>query len=321
MESLSRRASVRIQDAFRPKTKRAYIRMFRVFVAFCVFMKVALSDVSIKVIVSFLECLVVNECSASMVANYMSAIKANFIVFDLNFYVCDHPKVKYFIKSIKINRPLSVVHHNIIDISMLKRITSVASTLPAGPVLKAIILTGFFAFLRLSNLCPHSAAAFDSSRHLTGADFFFTKKFVKLVIKWSKTIQTRDAVQIITLPKLSDQDLCPRSALRNLRKLYPMSQHTSMFLYNSPKGWTPFIDSKLRKLLKQINVRLGLQPSHFTFHSLRRSAATFAFNAHVPIQSIQRHGTWTSDCVWRYIQADQSTGEQLALSLADVIDN
>ena len=139
-------------------------------------MKVALSDVSVKVIVSFLECLVANECSASMVANYMSAIKAKFIVFDLNFHVCDHPKVKYFIKSIKINQ---LVHHNIIDISTLKRITCAGSTLPGDPVLKAIILTGFFAFLHLSNLCPHSAAAFDSSRHLTGADFFFTKNFIQ----------------------------------------------------------------------------------------------------------------------------------------------
>ena len=73
-------------------------------------------------------------------------------------------------------------------------------------------------------------------------------------------------------------------------------------------------------MLKQINLHLGLHPSHFTFHSLRRSAAMFAFNAHVPIQSIQRHGTWTSNCVWSYIQADQSTGEQLASALADVIN-
>ena len=234
---------MRIQDAFRPKTKRAYMRMFQVFVAFCVIMEVALLDVSVKVIVSFLECLVANNCSASMVANYVSAIKTKFIVFDLNFHVCDHPKVKYFVKSIKINRPLSAVYHNIIDIPMLKRITCVAATLPGGQVLKAIILTGFFAFLHLSNLCPHSAAAFDSSRHLTGSDFFFTRKFVKIIIKWSKTMQTRDAVQIITLPKLSDQDICPRSALKKLKLLYPMSQHTSMFLYLSPKGWTPFIDS------------------------------------------------------------------------------
>ena len=203
---------------------------------------------------------------------------------------------------------------------MLKCITRVASTLPGGQVLKAIILTGFFAFLQLSNLCPHSAAAFDSSRHLTGSDFFFTKKFVKIVIKWSKTMQTCDAVKIITLPKLGDQDICPHSALKNLKLLYPMSQYTSMFLHSGPKGWTLFIDSKVCKMLKQINLHLGLHPSHFMFHSLRRSAATFAFNAHVPIQSIQRHGTWTSDYVWRYIQADQSTGEQLAIALADVIN-
>ena len=62
---------------------------------------------------------------------------------------------------------------------------------------------------------------------------------------------------------------------------------------------------------------LGLNPSHFTFHSFRRSGATLAFNFHVPIQ---RHGTWTSDCVYRYIQADQSSGEQLACALANAID-
>ena len=107
MESLSRRASLHIQDAFRPKTKRAYMQMFKVFVVFCVIMEVALIDVSVKVIVSFLECLVTNKCSVSMVANYVSAIKAKFIVFDLNFHVCDHPKVKYFVKSIKIIHPLS----------------------------------------------------------------------------------------------------------------------------------------------------------------------------------------------------------------------
>ena len=218
------------------------------------------------------------------------------------------------------NRPLSAVYHNIIDIHMLKRISRLPLTFKQGRIYKAIFLTGFFAFLRLSNLCPYSSATFDSTRHLTGADLIFTKSFVKVILKWSKTIQTRDSVQIITLPRLVDQDLCPRAALKYLKKYYTFNDQSSLFQSYGPVGWSPLIDSKVRKVLKAINIKLGLNPSHFTFHSFRRSGSTFAFNCHIPIRSIERHGIWTSDCVWQYIQADESYGENLASSLAHNIN-
>ena len=78
--SLSAKASQRLHMAFRPKTHRAYESMFRTFVAFCVFTKSSLIHMNIKVILSFLECLATNEYSASMIANYVSAIKASFIM-------------------------------------------------------------------------------------------------------------------------------------------------------------------------------------------------------------------------------------------------
>ena len=143
--------------------------------------------------------------------------------------MCKNVKITYFLKSVKITRPLCVKPHNIIDLDMLKAIISKCHNYRCGAVYKAIFLTGFFGFLRLSNLSPHSAATFDSTRHLTGSDVFFTKNFVKLLIKWSKTIQTRDKVEILTLPKLMDPDLCPRLAL------------------------------------KALFVSLGLHPNHFTF--------------------------------------------------------
>ena len=79
-------------------------------------------------LLSFLECLVSNQCSATMVANHVSAIKANLTLYHLEFGICDHPNVKYFTKSLRINRPLSVVYHNIIDIDMLKCISRLALT-------------------------------------------------------------------------------------------------------------------------------------------------------------------------------------------------
>ena len=37
------------------------------------------------------------------------------------------------------------------------------------------------------------------------------------MIKWAKTMQNRDVVQILILPNLVDQDLCPRAALSALK--------------------------------------------------------------------------------------------------------
>ena len=132
-------------------------------------------------------------------------------------------------------------------------------------------------------------------------------------------MQTRDAVHILILPRLVDKTLCPWSALISLQSLYAFDNHSPLFQWQGLAGWGPLIDSKVRKTLKRINMALGC-PSHFTFYSFRRSVATLAFNSHVPIQSIKRHGTWTSDCVYRYIQADQSSGEQLACALVNAID-
>ena len=227
MERLSTQASSRVATAFRPKTRKAYTMLFKVFIAFCLLMKVSLSNLSVKVLIAFFECLVANKCSVAMVSNYASAIKANFIVYDLPFHICDHPKIKYFIKSLKINRPLSVTSHNIVDIPMLSRMCDLALNVPGGKIFKATILTGFFRFLRLSNLCPHSLGSFDPSRHLTGGDVAFTKDYVKLPIKWSKTMQTRDYVHILTLPCIPNKNLCPRTAIKELRSLYSFDS-TSM---------------------------------------------------------------------------------------------
>ena len=99
-----------------------------------------------------------------------------------------------------------------------------------------------------------------------------------------------------------------------------MSPDSSLLQLSSQQGLNPMTDSRVRKFFKRINIALDLPSNYFTFHDLRRSGATFAFHSHVPIQDIKRHGTWSSDCVWRYIQLDHSLGETLANALALSID-
>ena len=179
LTSLSAKAATRLHHAFCPKTRGAYLTMFRTFVAFCVFTKCLLMEVDIKIVLSFLECLVINGCSVSMIENHVSAIKAHFVLYDLCFTVFEHPKLKYFIKALRINRPLSVKAHNIISIETLAQISAACKNLTSGVVYRAVFLLGFFGFFRLSNLAPHALASFDHTRHLTGEDIFSTKKNCK----------------------------------------------------------------------------------------------------------------------------------------------
>ena len=320
LTSLSAKASRRLSMAFRPKTYRAYEAMFKTFVAFCIVTKCIIANVNVQVVLSFLECLVRSSCSMTMVANYVSAIRASFVLYDLPFYVLDHPKIKYFLKSLRINRPVVVTPHNIITISRLLDISLACDLLTFPHVYRASFLLGFFAFLRLSNLVSHAVRDFDFTRHLTGHDIFFTKKYVKVMIKWSKTLQTRDRVQCLSLPKLQNKPICPYTALKKLFTLYSMSGNTPLFQIQTLQGWQPLTDARVRKSLKQINIHLGLRPNFHTFHDFRRSGATFAYQSHIPIQEIKRHGTWTSDCVWGYIQSNHSSGETLADALAKSID-
>ena len=71
-------------------------------------------------------------------------------------------------------------------------------------------------------------------------------------------------------------------------------------------------DSQVRAHFEIILKKLNMDQSSLTFHAFRRSGATFAFNANVDLQAIQSHGTWTSECVWRYIIQDQNASDQVA---------
>ena len=88
---------------------------------------------------------------------------------------------------------------------------------------------------------------------------------------------------------------------------------------NECAQWIPLTDTKVRRNFFPILSRLGMQHSGMSLHTFRRSGATLAFNSDVSIQNIQSHGTWTSDCVWRYITQDHNAAQQVADSFKNLL--
>ena len=113
-------------------------------------------------------------------------------------------------------------------------------------------------------------------------------------------------------------ELCPARALKTCLALVPGGSKAPLLQFKLFQSWIPLTDSRVRRHLRNILTLIGADPSLITFHSLRRSGATLAFNNNVPLQHIQRHGTWTSDCVWRYVTDSSDAGAQVADTFASL---
>ena len=116
-------AAERVKTAFRLKKRRCYYLLFRNLAAFCCLAKILVQDINLHVTMAYLEFLARNGVSVHMSANNVAAIKANFVMYGIDHAVMDHPRIKYFVKSMCINRPLSVPKRNIMSLKQLIELT------------------------------------------------------------------------------------------------------------------------------------------------------------------------------------------------------
>ena len=276
------------------------------------FIKIQLHQISPLILLYFLEFLTENNASHSNIANHISAIKACCTIYNLPLSPFQDPRIKYYLKAIALYKPFKVKLKKIVDLHTLQLITRSCDFTYMGQIYKALYLVAFFSFLQISNLLPHSIEAFSPIHQLSQGDVIFAPPGVHIIIKWTKTLQTRDKVKILKLPSLGSNPLCPVLALKNALSLVPKGKNLPVFQVKTNLKWVALTDTKARRHFSKLLQKIGLRDSAITLHSLSRSGATFAFNANVPLQKIQSHGTWTSECVWKYITQDHQASSQVA---------
>ena len=266
--------------------------MFRVFLAFSIFFAIDITQLNSDHTLAFLEFLVFNQVSQASINNYLSAIKTMLQLYDIQTAAFRDHRVTYFTKALKLKAPFRVFFKTIIDIPTLTNIVSTCDSMYMGQVYKACFLTSFFSFLRISNLVPHSLSSFNPLEQLARADIFFAPPGARILIKWSKTLQSKNTVRIIKVPALGRSPLCPVRALKAILAITPGSDNSPLLQVKVKTKWLPLTDSRLRKNLAIILAKLGLANSNITFHSFRRSGATLAFNSSVPLQDIVALWSW-----------------------------
>ena len=295
--------------------------MFKAFLAFVAFMHWDLFQVNVFSLLCFLECLQFNGVKHTQMANYLSAIRSQFLIFGLDVTCFTDSRLKLYQRAIQWHAPLTVKLNKIIDVPLLVKISEECDYMYMGQIYKALYLLSFFSFLRMSNLVSHSAATFSPLKQLARADVIFKPGKMIILVKWSKTMQTNNQIKLITVPRILNSPICPVRAVSNLLTLTPRGPNLPLFQVKYNQEWVPLTDTRVRRHFAQILSRLNLAGAGYTFHTFRRSGATFAFNNNVALQNIQKHGTWTSDCVWRYITDSANAGEQVANMFRDKLSN
>ena len=129
--------------------------MFRLFIAFTVFMQVSLFSLKPMIIVAYLEFLTSNGLSTPTLANHLAAIKANLSLYGLPTLIFQDPRIKYFQNAMTLCTSFKPSLKSTIDIITLQLLVRACDSTYMGQVFEAVYTLAF-----LSNLVPHSVHHF-----------------------------------------------------------------------------------------------------------------------------------------------------------------
>jgi hypothetical protein len=176
----------------------------------------------------------------------------------------------------------------------------------------AACLVAFFGFFRKSTILPVSSS---SPSGICRSDVRnFTSSSFELVVKHSKTIQFGQRVLVLPFVSCADQRICPVRALWSHLTGNPIDASNHVFSYRLAGQTRLLTHAVFVRKLKDLIVRTGRNPMHYSAHSFRRGGSTFAFSVNMPLLQVKARGDWKSNCFERYINiSSQSALESASL--------
>ena len=122
-----------------------------------------------------------------------------------------------------------------------------------------------------------------------------------IILRWSKSRQSRSKFSRVQVPRLQGHPLCPVSAVEALFKAVPLTPSSPCFAYYHQRHLVPLTQVQVRLTLKQFCQSLNLPYQQLGFHGFRRSGVSFLYSHNIPLAQLKQHGTWSSDAICSYL--------------------
>ncbi len=179
---------------------------------------------------------------------------------------------------------------------LLRVLSQFDTTTRQGATLHASFCLAFAAFLRVGEFTWTEADLKDDFQrwHITRRSVTLHDDHLELTLPSSKTDPFRRGITL-SIAAANDGG-CPIRSLRNLFNRFPADASSPLF--DTGKAFSrKFVTETLRDTLR----RLGCQ-GHYSGHSFRRGAATWARHIGLSDDEIQLLGRWKSDSYRLYIE-------------------
>ena len=189
---------------------------------------------SVHSLLAFLEFLHVNSLSYKVILNYLSSLKHSATRFHWPLLPFTNHLVHDYLRSISINSQFAPTSRGVFDLSTMAAISRACEILDDPLLFRAIFLTAFFAFFRMSNMAPHSRFKFDPNKHILRQDVLFHHPGAHILIKWTKTLQDNKSHHFVQIPALQNKVLCPVRAIQQLLASRQLSPASPLFAHKDP---------------------------------------------------------------------------------------
>lgn len=237
--------------------------------------------------------------SVNSIKNYINGIKTMHLLLG---YETDHIN-KYILnlslKGIAKLNPYSIRQAEPMTPSILLNIAEIMNfSYKFNLVYWCLFLFAFFLLARKSNLVPTLLKDLKEKKFLLRKDIKDCGDYLIVSFKWTKTIQKGETILRIPLFQIKDSILCPVFAYRVMCKAVPAHSDSPLFMLPNNKVITySLYQSKLRYFIQNV----GLDPTAYSSHSMRRGRANLLFKANIPEVKIQLMGDWKSMAYKNYL--------------------
>ena len=254
----------------------------RSYTAFCFHFGLPDFPAQVEVLLAFAEFSLRDLRSPASLRNLLGALKTIHLLqrWDTSAFT-DH----------KVNSYLLAVDHTVrhipqqkppLTLPLLLKITSDPPLPPTVQVIfKALLSLLFHTFLRLSSVLPTKPSQYDNTRHLSIADLFEADPGLVLLVKWGKCHQRASQAYTVPIHPAPGSPFCPVSALSALLGLYHQKSPTQPLFclppFNRSHRPLPLTSTTAHRWLRLALLHEGLDPSLYTFHSIRRGGSSAAF--------------------------------------------
>lgn len=310
------RAAQRQEQAWAPGTIANYRSALRKYLGFCFEMELEPTNPSNYDICAYIEYLASDTPSPRTISNHLSHIRTYLRKAAAQTTQVDHFRVGCAMTAIKRNKQYVPRVKKAFPVEDLHRMLITLPDTTQGNIIRVSVLLMFYAALRQSEVLAPTMASFDHRKHLTRGDISFKNDQVFVLIKHAKNMQTVYETKTVTLNSAPNQRLCIVTSLKEMFQATPSrSQLDPCIMF--PGSRRPVPVDYVRRNWKLHLERNGMDTAPLSLHSIRKSAATAAYDHGCPELDIQRYGGWRSHAYRQYITSSNTTVNRAIVQALD----